>query len=252
MRRGDPVQMRGVNIGRVVKFGMAPGRDGVQVRMEVDDEYPIPRGSRAVIQSSGLLGGMVVNIVPGPSSEAIDDGAEIPGRTTTGFSDQAEALGTQADTLLARANALVAPATATAVGRSAVEMQRLLVQLNEIAARQQEDLAALTASLRRSAAGVERVTTGPDMAQSLQNINQATAQLTETSRTLNQTSVALDSVVSRVNSGQGTLGKLTTDEELYTNLNATVANLNTATDSLNSLISDIKANPRKYINLRVF
>ena len=34
VRRGDPVQMRGVNIGRVVQFGMAPGAPGVEIRIE--------------------------------------------------------------------------------------------------------------------------------------------------------------------------------------------------------------------------
>ena len=38
MRRGDPVQMRGVNVGRVIDFDIAPG--GVDVRMEIYD-YPV-------------------------------------------------------------------------------------------------------------------------------------------------------------------------------------------------------------------
>jgi phospholipid/cholesterol/gamma-HCH transport system substrate-binding protein len=252
MRRGDPVQMRGVNIGRVVEFGMEPGQDGVRVRMELEDEYRVPEGSRAEIQSSGLLGGMVVNIIPSDNTETLDDGDMLPGSTQRGLMDEAASLGTRADTLLMRANALLDPQTSAAVGQSAVELQRLLARMNELAAEQQTQLAALSASLRRSAAGIEAITTGPELQQSVRNFNQVTARLDSTTQTLGQASTALNTVMTRVASGQGTLGKLSQDEALYTNLNATVLNMNTAVDSLNALITDIKANPRKYINVRVF
>jgi phospholipid/cholesterol/gamma-HCH transport system substrate-binding protein len=252
MRRGDPVQMRGVNIGRVVEFGMGPGQDGVRVRMELEDEYRVPRGSRAEVQSSGLLGGMVVNIIPSDQTETLDDGAMLPGSTQRGFMDEAANLGTRADTVLMRANALLAPQTTAAVGQSAAELQRLLAQLNTVVAQQQTQLAALTSSLRRSATGLERVTAGPDLEQSMQNFNRVTARLDSTTLTLDSASTALNTVMTRVASGQGTLGKLSQDEALYDNLNATVLHMNTAVDSLNALMSDLKANPRKYINLRVF
>ena len=44
MRNGDPVQMRGVNIGRVAGFEMVPG--GVSVTMEIYNRYPVPVDSR--------------------------------------------------------------------------------------------------------------------------------------------------------------------------------------------------------------
>ena len=40
MRNGDPVQMRGVNIGRVTGFDMVP--DGVAVTMEIYNRYFVP------------------------------------------------------------------------------------------------------------------------------------------------------------------------------------------------------------------
>ena len=83
MRRGDPVQMRGVNIGRVIGFNMLP--HGVDVRSEIYDEYEIPEDSYAQVRSNGLLGGMVVDVAPGPSPERIEDGATLPGMAETGI-----------------------------------------------------------------------------------------------------------------------------------------------------------------------
>ena len=244
MRRGDPVQMRGVNVGRVVGFDLVP-TGGVDVRMEIYDEYDIPADSRATVKSSGLLGGMVVDIIPGRSEERVSDGAMIPGAASTDVMAQAQGLTSRADTALMRVNQMLSSGTVGAVQTSAVELQGLLSELNAIAAQQRTQLQALSASLRRSAAGVESATTGPELERAVANVDALTAEMEATTRTLNATSTSLQTVIGRLERGEGTLGKLTTDDALYDNLNATVTNLN-------SLVDDIKANPRKYINLQVF
>ena len=53
IRRGDPVQMRGVNIGRVMGFTMAPPRGGVRIDLELEGDWSIPSDSRTRLVSSG-------------------------------------------------------------------------------------------------------------------------------------------------------------------------------------------------------
>ena len=62
IRKGDPVQMRGVNIGRIIGFGI--GQKDVDVRLEIEGEYKIPKDSRVEVKASGLLGGMVAEVDP--------------------------------------------------------------------------------------------------------------------------------------------------------------------------------------------
>ena len=62
---------------------------------------------------------------------------------------------------------------------------------------------------------------------------------------LNETANKLNSVIAGIEKGEGTLGKLTKDEELYNNLSKT-------SHSLNELITDLKENPKRYINISVF
>jgi phospholipid/cholesterol/gamma-HCH transport system substrate-binding protein len=57
--------------------------------------------------------------------------------------------------------------------------------------------------------------------------------------------VKLNSVISGIQNGEGSLGKLAKDEQLYQNLNQASANLN-------NLLIDLKANPKRYINISVF
>lgn len=62
---------------------------------------------------------------------------------------------------------------------------------------------------------------------------------------LNETIDKLNSITTGIEKGEGTLGKLTKDEELYNNLSKT-------SHSLNELITDLKENPKRYINISVF
>ncbi|PYQ17746.1 MAG: hypothetical protein DMF79_16790, partial [Acidobacteria bacterium] len=95
IRKGDPVQMKGVNIGRVMRFRITP--QGVAVNLEVEGEYPIPKDSRVELRGSGLLGGMVANVVPGASPEMLRRGDSIPGTIGSGpFAEVNELTGSAA------------------------------------------------------------------------------------------------------------------------------------------------------------
>ena len=243
IRRGDPVQMLGVNIGRVRGFEIAPG--GVAVRLELQREYPVPADSRVALRSSGLLGGTVAEIIPGRSEEVLQRGAVLPGETGVGLMDAADDLSTRADDVLARVQTMLSDQTVDAVGTSAVELQRMLTEMSALAAQQRQELGELSASLRRSAAGVERATGGPELARSVARIDSITQRLDATAASLDRAGTSLESVLGRMERGEGTLGKLSRDEELYNNLNQAAANLNV-------LAEDIRENPRRYINVRVF
>lgn len=62
---------------------------------------------------------------------------------------------------------------------------------------------------------------------------------------LSLTADKLNGVISGIQNGEGSLGKLTKDEQLYNNLNE-------ASNNLNVLIEDLKANPKRYLNFSVF
>jgi phospholipid/cholesterol/gamma-HCH transport system substrate-binding protein len=250
LRKGDPVQMRGVNVGRVRGFAITD--QGVVINMEMEREYPVPADSRISLKSGGLLGGMIVEVVPGRSDDAVEDGAVLPGSTAGGVFDVATGVAVRADTVLGRAGELLAPATVQAVGASAQELQTMLTSLAALATEQRREIALLSSSLRRSAEGVESAATRPELQRAVARMDSITLQLDRSTASLSRTSASLETVLGRMERGEGTLGKLSADESLYNNLNQAAARASQTAANADSLLADIKENPRRYIDLRVF
>lgn len=249
LRRGDPVQMRGVNIGRVQKFQIE--QNGVRVRLELEGEYKLPKDSHVELKSSGLLGGMTAIIAPGRAPEMLQEGDQIPGGTAAGGAADVSTLTSKADSVMASVQKLLSDRNVSTLGHtvntfdeSAVQLHGVLSSTSTVIAEQRNQLRALTASLNRSASGLEAAT-GPQLAQTTQHLNAVATQMDQTVQRLNASTTSLQTILSRIERGEGTLGKLSRDDQLYNSLVSSV-------NSLKQLSDDIKANPRKYINLKVF
>ena len=250
IRRGDPVQMRGVNIGRVQRFRMAP--QGVAIRMEIEGEYDIPVDSRVELKSSGLLGGIVADIVPGESTKMLANGDTIAGKSEEAMMDQTARIAGQVETVLKRVDALLDEGMVTNVHASSADLRKLLGQLNTTVTEQRKELMTLSRSLQKSSegierasAGIEKVTTAPELDRTVKRLDALTQHIDEVLGTLDRSSKSLESVMSRVDRGEGTLGKLTRDDKLYNNLNEAAVNFS-------KLAEDIRKQPKKYINLKIF
>jgi len=243
IRRGDPVQMRGVNIGRVQKFDMVPG--GVAIRLELEGEYDVPRDSRVILRSAGMLGGVIADIEPGRSSERLRGGNELPGVRAEGVFDMAGDVGARASEVLERIKGALSEQTVSALGDGATELRVLLAELNMLAAEQRKELATLMKSLSRSASGVEQAVGGPQLARIVARLDSVATRTEELTGSLERASNSLEVVLARLERGEGTLGRLSVDRALYDNLNQAAA-------SLDALLKDLKENPSRYVTVKIF
>jgi phospholipid/cholesterol/gamma-HCH transport system substrate-binding protein len=250
IRKGDPVQMHGVNIGRILAFKFLP--TGVQMNLEIEGEYPIPKDSRVEIKASGLLGGMVADVIEGTSTESAKEGDSLPGSTGVGLFDKMDSLAGEADKVAKRVQGLLNDKMVVDVQGSAAGARDSLESLQAILKEQRGELRSLTASLKRSSEGLEKVATGPELERLTKRLDALTERLDGTMTTFDRSAKSLESILARVDKGEGTLGKLSTDEALYKNVSEATANLNKATIELNKLLVDFQAHPRKYINLKIF
>jgi ABC-type transporter Mla subunit MlaD len=124
IRKGDPVQMLGVNIGRVQRFDIAH-QGGVAIRLEIEGEYPVPNDSKVELVSAGLLGGMVARIVPGASPTPAITGSVLAGNIPPQILDEANSIADQAKQTLGRVQTMLSDKTISGVESSAHELSGL-------------------------------------------------------------------------------------------------------------------------------
>jgi phospholipid/cholesterol/gamma-HCH transport system substrate-binding protein len=244
VRRGDPIQMKGVNIGRIDQFEMRP--DGqVAISLEVEGKWQIPAGSTTRLGAAGIFGGRTVEILPTTSTENYAEGDTLPGKggSAGGLMASADELGEKSLAVLDEIRTLLAGEMIGNVQGSVRELESLLSELSSVTKDQRGTLKRLTESLTRSAEGLEGST--PDVARAIARADSAMATLNRTGENLDAAVSSLRSVLDRMDRGEGTLGKLSHDDALYDNLNS-------AAESVASLLQDLQANPKKYINISIF
>jgi phospholipid/cholesterol/gamma-HCH transport system substrate-binding protein len=246
LKQGQPVQLAGVSVGYVDDVRLRD--DGyLDVVLRVQNEYKIPRNSTAAVVPVGIFGDVAVGLKPrGPSPIHYQPGDTVPaGESPPGI---AEILA-RVDTIGRRVSVITAALEEQLVGGGALRdvrrtidaAQQLTLQLNRVAAEQSQNLSATMASFRRTANAVN-----PAVVDStVRNFRAASANLNAMSADLATAVSRLDSLLVRLEAGQGTAGKLLSDTLLYSDLRAVV-------HRVDSLMADFKRNPRKYINLSIF
>ncbi len=247
IRRGDPVQMRGVNIGRVHGFEMT--EDGrVSITLEVEGEWSIPVGSRAILTGSGLFGGRTMAIEPSNQSTMLAEWDTLPGQDEGGgLMDTAGRVGADAEVLLERLSVLLDSPTVASAQGTIGEVEGVARELRTLLADQRDDIVRLTANLNAAseALGETAETAGPDVARAAARADTLMGRLDDTRARLDAVLGSLDSVLARMDRGEGTLGRLSRDDALYDNIASAAANLD-------ALLVDLRANPSRYINLSIF
>lgn len=250
IRKGDPVQMRGVNIGRIVGFRI--GQQAVDVRLEIEGEYPIPSDSRVELKSGGLLGGMVADVVPGASTESLAWGDRLPGGIGAGVFDRMDDLAAQADRIAVRVQTLLSDGMVNDLHAGAGEGRQALQELTGLLREQRGEVRDLVASLKRSATGLEQATAGPELERTVKRVDELAQRLDGTLASVDRASRSLESILGRIDRGEGTLGKLSHDESLYLNLTEASAGVALAAREMQALASDLKEHPGRYVHLSLF
>ena len=245
LRRSDPVQMRGVNVGRVMSFEMVPA--GVNIELEIEGEYEVPSDSRVRLVGIGLLGGRTVEILPGDSPVMAAGGDMVEGTVSSDVFGIVSDIGDEATDMIQRVANLLTEPTVASFQSSAQELESLLTDLAVIGREQRSQFTELVQSLNEAARSVSSTTssTAPALESAAMRADSALAAVNRNLEVIEGATTNLRAILARMERGEGTLGLLSHDDSLYVNLNA-------AASSLQLLLDDIRENPGKYISLSIF
>ena len=246
-----PVTVNGFQVGQVREIKYDYNKNKITVQLALEPNMKVPEGS-TLNMVTGLLGSasMVLNLGDG---QAMKSGSYIPTTDIPGLMDHVNDnvmpmvnnILPKVDSIMGNVNGLTSdPAIAIALSR----LDGITRQLQASAAQ----LTQLMSSLNRSVPGVMSNVNGITT-----NLTGATGNITDfstslkqmpldsTINALNATLANLQALSAQLNDKNSSLGKVISDRELYDNANHAIA-------SLDSLLIDIKANPKRYINVKVF
>ena len=246
-----PITVNGFQVGQVREIQYDYSNNKITVMLAMNKEMKIPEGS-SINMVSGLMGGasLVLNLGHGPEMKS---GSFIPTTDVPGLMDNVKdnmvpmvnQVLPKVDSIMDNVNHITGdPALAASLAR----LDAITRQLQASA----QQLTVLMNGLNRSVPGVMSNVNGITS-----NLSGATSNLTDFSATLKQmpldetmtklntTLANLQALSEQLNDKNSSLGKIMNDRELYDNTNHAIA-------SLDSLLTDIKAHPKRYINIKVF
>lgn len=238
LKRGDRVLYQGVIIGSVK--GIDLQQNGVTALVHLNNKLPLPADTRAIV-SGDVFGAHAVDLAPGRAAVHLESGDTLVGEVALALMEQASGITGKATSVLTRADSLLSyqmigdlQATSAALPGSAAQLRATLVELRNA-----------SAALRRTAEGVEDAKTAQQLNAAIARIDEGAQSITTAANSLNRSILSLESVMGKINRGDGSLGRLVNDTALYSNLNG-------AARGIRALTEDIKANPKRYLDIRIF
>lgn len=244
-----PVTLNGYKVGLVRSINYQYDNPGhVVVEFSVDRNLRLPEGSSATI-SSDLLGTASIVLNLGQAANGFYEvGDTVPGAVNAGLMGSVtetimpavSAVIPKVDTLLTSLNAIVSDPALTA---SVQRMDAITADLNESVRSLRQVMASLGPVVQNVGSITSNVDTiTGDLAAVSGMLREAP--IDSLMDELNRTAANLEQLSAALNNPDSSIGRLTTDPELYNNLNSTV-------QSLDSLFVDIKRNPKRYISIKL-
>ena len=256
VQNASPIMMKGVKIGSVTRLSFDPARsDKVVLQFTIKRQYRIPTDSEAKIFSNGLMGAKAIEITYGTADTYLQKGDTLRSSRDRDLMDMA---GSELDFFKQKVSQLT-----TDLSRTLDNLNRLmednagniagtLGNLNSVTGDMAEILSAEKNSLKSA---LDNLSKFSDMLGEnagrvdsiIGDVDRFTSQLTEEqfARKLSQAVENLDDLVARIAQGEGTIGKLISDPELYDSLEK-------ASDNLAALLADVKQHPGRYVHLSLF
>jgi len=236
LKKGDPVMVSGVRVGRVE--GVHLERSGkVTVTLSLASDVRPRIDATVSIAPLDLLGAKFIKYWPGVREEPWPEGRTFLGTQEQELADMASGVAQRANELLGNANSFVSPQLSQDLHNTMVAVQRAMTLLSDA------PNGPFVTQTTKTLAATERVMQRVDSllgSSTGRHLDSLTTNLAALTNHLGSATVAIDTLLRRMNRGEGTLGKLASDSTLYTDLH----NLSVA---LTALLTDLKEHPDKYM-----
>jgi phospholipid/cholesterol/gamma-HCH transport system substrate-binding protein len=260
LAESSPVEINGYKVGVVQSVDFLNPESGkLLVAFSVNRDFVLPKNTVAEIVPVSLLGGMKVQFVFGSGPGVYTEGDTIPGRLAESLIDKVE---TELIPVKDKISNLI------------IVLDSVISSVNDIMdAEFKKDLGGTLSNLNSTTASLDKIigSKEKELKSTLDNINRFTKMLSDNSDRMSSTFRSLEAItdtlaaadiytsvsnlkaslenaalmMNNLNNGKGSAGQFLTNDTLYTNLTQSLG-------SLNVLLQDMKANPKRYVHFSIF
>ena len=246
LKEGDPVLVSGVKKGRVAKVRL--DRVGkVTVTLELQNDVRPHMNAGATISSLDFFGAKLVDYSPGAQdSPVLPSGRVIAGTEQEQLTDIAHGVATRANELIGNASGLVNNQLGVDIHNTMVATQRAMNTVTQMGGGPVVNQTTQTlAAIQRVMSRIDTLLGSANPQATGKRIDTLSTNMAKLTEQLSQASGTLNGLLTKMNKGEGTLGKLASDSTLYNDLHQTLA-------ALTALLTDLKERPGRYLNVKVF
>ncbi|MEO5942535.1 MAG: MlaD family protein [Ferruginibacter sp.] len=265
LQPSNPIVINGLQVGTVYKISTDKDMRQIMVELNITKNINIPKNSIAIIKPNPI-GTTSVEIKLGDANANLSNRDTILTEANAGVFDdilrkvdpvlyEVKKAISSLDTLMANINGVIDPNAKNNIGATLENLNKLTASMVLSSASLQVMLNQQTGALAKTLTNVNSITANlaannPKITSVLSNLDTTTSRLAnlnfkKTLDTLNATIGNLKSIVSKVDSKNGSLGLMLNDPTLYKNLASTG-------NKLNLLLDDIRTNPKRYVSISVF
>jgi phospholipid/cholesterol/gamma-HCH transport system substrate-binding protein len=267
LSKANPVSINGFKVGQVSDIYFEPGFSGnIIVEITVETHIPIPRNSIALIYSSDLMGSKAIDLKLGNDTAYINSGDTIATKVEASLKEavnqQIQPLKAKAEELILSIDSVVTVIKAifnekakenlsnslASIQQTFENLESASYNLDTLVASQKTRLAqimfnleSITNTIRENEGNIDNIITNfSTLSDSL-----AAAHIPETFANINSVVSDVAVIVEKINNGEGSIGMLVNDENLYKDLQKSA-------EQLHLLMEDIRVNPKRYVRFSLF
>ena len=248
------VTINGHKVGKVQDIRFTDDKSGMlEVSMLIDSDFNFSKNSIAELYESGLIGGKAISIIPAFDGSANTVSGDVlkskikPGLTElvnqrlTPLQEKIESVMVSADLLLNNVNSIFDEKTKSDIKGSISQLEQTISSFEKTSNSLQNLLETNKNAINNSIGNIS------DISDDLSIVTDKLSK-SDFEQTINELKFSLNnfnSLLSGLDIGKGSLGKLFNDEGLYNNLEASLG-------QLESLLEDMKLNPKRYVHFSLF
>ncbi len=236
LEKNDPVMVHGIKKGEVTDIKLL--KDRVLIEFRLKKEIQLFDDARVYLEIEELMGGKQLTVYPGTGDTLLKANQTLKGEVRGDLRvimANSVLIMFRVDSLLQMMNRIFQEEKVT----------RLIRNVEDLSFQTKEVLIENRKSLNSTISALNAIATKFQTDSTLENINTTLHSLNNTVVLMDTTISLLNPVIERLQNKESTFGQLVSDKKLYQQLVMT-------TTSLDSLIRDMKRNPKKYIHFSLF